>query len=248
MQEKIFFTNSRNLSLSAILNNGRPLTHLLLFVHGFAGNKDENGLFIQAEEYFSSKGFNTFRFDFEGVGESNGSFRDTTLKKQCGDLESSLKYLISNYGYNKISIIGFSLGATVSIILNNPLISAYCFWSPAIFPAKDMFPRYNTTKILREFKEKGYFDKAGLKVGKQIINDFKHCNLEMYITNLDKPVLLVHGTKDPRIGYNSTVLAHSLFKNSALELIEGANHSFKENPEHRRILFEKTYEWLSKTI
>lgn len=248
MQEHIKFKNKRNLFLSAILNNGRSNSPLLILVHGFAGNKDENGLFIEAEDYFSSKGLNTFRFDLEGAGESEGDFKETTLKKQESDLESAISHIIALYPSIKIGVVGFSLGASIAVLNNNPKIDFYIFWSPALYPASNMFPRYNTSEILGELHEKGYVQKGNLKVGTKIIDDFKACDLEKDIKNLTKPVLLVHGTKDPRINYQSTIKAKPLFPNSSLEIIEGANHSYKENSQHRKILFDKTYEWLQSQI
>lgn len=244
MQEHVKFKNKRNLLLSAILNNGRPSSPLLVLVHGFAGNKDENGLFVEAEDYFSAKGFNTFRFDLEGVGESEGDFKETTLKKQESDLESAIYHITALYPSTKIGVVGFSLGATIAVLNNNPKIDFYIFWSPALYPAEDMFPRYNTPEILTELQKKGYIEKGSLKVGSGIIEDFKNCGLEEEIKKIGNPVLLVHGTKDLRINYLNTIKAKPLFSNSSLEIIEGANHSYKENPQHRQILFDKTYEWL----
>ncbi len=248
MQEHIKFKNQRDKFLSAILNNGRPNSPLLILVHGFAGNKDENGLFVEAEDYFATKGLNTFRFDLEGVGESEGDFRETTLTKQASDLESAISYLANMYSSAKIGVIGFSLGATIAILNKNPKVDFYVFWSPAIYPAVDMFPRYHTPKILNELQAKGYVDKGKLKVGSPIIEDFKTCNLESEIEKMSNPVLLVHGTKDPRINYLGTIKAKPLFLNSHLEIIEGANHSYKENPQHRQILFDKTYQWIQKNL
>ncbi|MGV8172182.1 MAG: alpha/beta hydrolase [Candidatus Woesearchaeota archaeon] len=248
MTEKIFIPNSREETLVGILNNGRVHSPILLFVHGFAGNKDENGLFVQAEDYFSSKGFNTFRFDMAGVGESSGDYRETTLKKQAQDLELVITNLRDKYSQNNLSIIGFSLGATASTLINPKLVNQYVFWSPAIFTAKDMFPKYATAEVLDEINSKGYLDKGGVKVGKPIINNLKEYNPELFLKTIHKPVLLVHGSEDPRIDYRSTIAAQKLFSNAKFIKIDGANHSYKNNDAHRSNLFKETYNWLVNEI
>ena len=248
MIEKTHIKNKGDKSLSCVFNNGKPDAPILLLLHGFAGNKEENGLFIEADEYFSERNFNVFRFDFEGAGESEGDYSMTTLERQAGDLESAVDYLTNKYPNNDIGIVGFSLGATVSIIKNDPRIKAYAFWSPVLNPSKDMYPRYNTKDLRNEFETKGFLDKAGLRVGSSIISDFKTCELKPYIMNIDRPTLLVHGTADPRIDYKTTEYFDSVFIDSRMVLIEGANHSYKNNSSHRQCLFEENVNFFSREL
>ncbi len=246
MREEIAVYNNREEKIFGILNNGRIYSPVLLFVHGFAGSKSENGLFEEAEEYFTSKDFNTFRYDMAGIGDSTGDYRNTTLNKQAQDLELVINTLREKYPKNHISIIGFSLGATVSTITNNKSIDRYVFWSPALNTAKDMFPRYNTPEVLSEINSKGYLDKGDVKVAIPIINDFKDYNPEEILPQIKKPVLLIHGSCDPRINYKSTEELIKFFINAEFIKIEGANHSYKNNPKHRKMLFESTHRWLLK--
>ena len=66
--------------------------------------------------------------------------------------------------------------------------------------------------------------------------------------NLIKPVLLVHGTEDKYINYKSTVKGQQYFPNACLEIISEASHSYKQNPIHRQILFNKTFDWFEKQL
>ncbi len=248
MMEKNYLKNERNFRLSYVLNNGKPSAPILLLLHGFAGNKDENGLFIEAEDYFSSKNFNVFRFDVEGAGESEGDYSLTSLRKQSNDLESTIDYLTKTYPESKIGVVGFSLGATVSILLNDSRIDAYGLWSPALSPSEDMFPRYNTEEIRERLKSDGFLDKAGLKVGSAIINDLRDCKLQQNIQEINKPVLLIHGTADDKINYKTTNKFQNLFNKSKMVLIEGANHSYKNNPLHRHLLFRENYSFFSNVF
>ncbi len=239
------FLNSRGKILSGVLNNGRLTSPILIMLHGFASNKNEN-LFLDAEEYFAKKGYNVFRFDVEGAGDSEGDFLDSSLENQANDLKSAIDYVSRLYSDNSIEVIGFSLGATAAILANDERVSKYIFWSPALYPHKDMRPRYCSEEIRTQLKENGFIEKAGLNVGNKLIDDLGTVYLEDKIQEISKPVLLVHGSADPRIDYNSTVEASELFKQKDLFIIDGANHSFKENNTHREILFEKTYSWLSE--
>lgn len=246
MLEELFLRNDRGNHLSAILNNGKLDAPVLIFVHGFAGNKDENGLFIDAENYFSSKNFNVLRYDMEGVGHSEGNYESSSLVNQAKDLSMVAHYVKDKYPENKMHIIGFSLGATASLLMDDLVADSYIFWSPALFTSKDMSPRYDCPEIHREITDNGYLNKSGVKVGPRILSDLKNFDPLEYINKMNKKILLIHGTNDPRIDYNSTVMAKDLFPYADLEIIEGANHSFKGNAIHRKMLFDKTYEWLQR--
>jgi pimeloyl-ACP methyl ester carboxylesterase len=221
---------------------------ILILVHGFAGNKEENGLFAEAEKFFSQEGFNVFRFDFEGAGMSEGDYILTSLSKQVDDLRTAIDYLESTYKPRKVAVVGFSLGATVAILGNDPRIDAYAFWSPALNPSTDMFPRYNSAIIKREFRERGFLEKAGLRVGYDIIEELKGCKLHKYIQRIDKPVILIHGTFDDKINYKTTQDLKNLFPTSKFRLIRGANHSYRGNSGHRKILYYTTLEFLRNML
>jgi len=246
MDKGYFFSREGNL-LSYTLNNGMPQRPIIVLVHGFTGNKHENGLFVESDTFFKKQGYNVFRFDMTGVGESTGEFMHTSLEQQVSDLSRALDY-IKKEKYPCIGLIGFSLGATVSLLTNLEGVDALALWSPALFPSRDMFPRYDTKEVRRELLEKGYISKAGLKVGSTIINDLRTCDLVPAMRGLQKPVLLLHGTADPRIDYRNTQGAVGYFPNASLQLIDGANHSYKGNDIHRMEVLTKTCDWFDKQL
>jgi uncharacterized protein len=248
MQEKISLPNKRNELLKGVLNNGRSLEPMIIFVHGFAGNKEENGLFVEAENYFTSRNINTFRYDMAGIGESSGDYSKTSLVEQAQDLELVVQTMRKMYHENNISVVGFSLGAAVSTLINQKLVDQYIFWSPSLFMATDMYPRYSTEDVVNELKSKGYLDKGGVRVGRKIIDEFRKFDPVPLLMGINKPVLLIHGTEDPRIDYRNTIAATQYLKNSTFIKIDGANHSYKNNQLHRNELFEETYSWLEREI
>ena len=247
MIDKGYFLGREGNQLAYVLNRVSPKKPVLLMVHGFAGNKDENGLFVDSSTFFEKRGYNVFRFDMTGVGESKGEFMHTSLEKQISDLSRALGY-IKQERYPRIGLIGFSLGATISLLNNPEGVDALALWSPALFPSRDMFPRYDTEEVRRELLERGYIPKSGLKVGPAIINDLRTCDLVPAMKSVQKPVLLVHGTEDSRIDYRNTQSAIGYFPNASLQLINGANHSYKGNLVHRLEVLTKTCDWFDKQL
>jgi len=243
MKKQVKFKNYFNEYLSGILENSRS-GHIILLLHGFCGNKDENGLFSECAKYFLDRGLNTFRFDVSGVGESEGEFEYSSLRKQASDLNAVVDNLAEKSPYSKLGLVGFSLGAAVALQSRNPRIRAYSFWSPAFFPSKDMFPRYNSIENRVQLKEKGHIQKNGVKIGREMMEDIREFDASEILSYFSIPAQIIHGTKDPRIDYRSSINAMKyLNHDSSLVLIEGANHSYKDNPAHRYKVFKESADW-----
>ena len=88
--QKIKFTNRAGYALSAILDSPSisGVKAYAIFAHCFTCSKD-----IQAVRTISrslgAKGIAVLRFDFTGLGRSEGEFADTNFSSNLGDLESA---------------------------------------------------------------------------------------------------------------------------------------------------------------
>jgi len=92
-------------NLVGILNK-KSNTTLMVICHGVGGSKDFPSIKKLADALWV-KGFSVFRFDFSGVGESDGFFI-TTIDQEVQDVGAVLNYFRA---YKKIVLIGGSLGA-----------------------------------------------------------------------------------------------------------------------------------------
>jgi len=248
MEEKICFKNYYKEDLVGILDTDNNVP-TIIFLHGFCGNKDENGLFKDCSSYFLKNDLDSFRFDFSGIGESSGDFKNSSLRKQASELNAVIENILKEKPNSRIGVVGFSLGAAVALYSMNPYVSAYSFWSPAFFPNQDMFPRYNSKENFKKISEQGYIEKGNLKVGKELFEDLRNYSSENTLSYISEPVQIIHGTRDPRINYDSSKYASKKLNcPNELVLISDANHSYKNNFEHRNILFKKTSEWFKKHL
>ena len=226
----------------SLVSPGQPL---LILAHGFAGNKDENGLFTAARDYFSGCGFSVLRFDFRGCGENDDSFRATRLVDLQSDLEAVVAYARSLITHSRLGLISFSLASAVSILVN-PRVKAQVFWSPAIDTNHDMYTRYQTGEILENIRTRGYFVKAGLEVGPQFLEDLKSNQVIASLSKFSCPTLMIHGTADERIAWTSTLAVSRRFPVLKLCRIPDAGHSFKNKPEFRELVFSATAGFFEK--
>lgn len=108
---KLFFEGSRNARLAARLDlpEGVP-TAYAIFAHCFTCSKDVLAA-SRVSEALASDGFAVLRFDFTGLGASDGEFASTNFSSNVQDLIKAADHLRDNYQAPQL-LIGHSLGGT----------------------------------------------------------------------------------------------------------------------------------------
>ena len=104
------FPNTQGQMLAGKLDlpaNGKPRAYAL-YAHCFTCGKDVRAA-VNICRALSREGIATLRFDFAGLGESEGSFADTTLTTNVSDLVAAAAFLEKSYEAPKI-LVGHSLG------------------------------------------------------------------------------------------------------------------------------------------
>ena len=110
-KSKILFPGSQGSELAGLLEQpaDQPKA-IVLFAHCFTCGKD-----IAAASRISralvNHGFAVFRFDFTGLGSSDGDFSNTNFSSNIEDLTAAANYLRENYSAPAL-MIGHSLGGT----------------------------------------------------------------------------------------------------------------------------------------
>lgn len=101
--------------LEAVLNTGHsnaPYAVLLCHPHPMGGGTMHNKVVYHAMKAFSSLGFPTLRFNFRGVGLSEGIHDDGRGEQE--DVRSALDWLENNLNH-RILFAGFSFGSYVGL-------------------------------------------------------------------------------------------------------------------------------------
>lgn len=249
VNEEVFRIDSGSEELAAVLRIASSAAPLLVFAHGFAGSKEENGLFVDAADFFLERGYSTLRFDFRACGSNSGSFRTVRITDLVADLKSVFSFIREQQELRScpIGFVGFSLGAGIGV-LANPKVKAHAFWSPAIYTETDMFPRYNTTDLIREQERYGFILKGRTEVGLGFIQDLRQNNISQQLHRLAAPVLFVHGDADERIPWESSRQACHSVKRGAFKCIPSGDHSFRRSAQARAYLFSATLAFFEKHL
>ena len=107
---KLNFENKEGKKLAARLDlpaDEKPAAYAL-FAHCFTCTKNLTAV-VNINRALAKNGIAVLRFDFTGLGESEGDFSDTTLTSNVDDLVAAAEYLEANFEAPKL-LIGHSLG------------------------------------------------------------------------------------------------------------------------------------------
>ncbi|MDE1856655.1 MAG: alpha/beta hydrolase [Candidatus Micrarchaeota archaeon] len=249
---KAVFINKKGQKLIGILHTPpKRSSSMIIMVHGFYGDKDEQGLFVNAAKEFCSNGYNVLRFDCAGNGESDGRSRDITRKSERDDLISAIRYARS-IGMGRIGVLGFSLGAGVAIIAYRRGIKAMCLWS-ASSRARRLYDRYKASKeYMSELREKGYFTRVRsngtFEVGRAFMNECLRLALDQYIMKIKCPVLVVHGTKDGATPPSEARRLYGMLKTGKrLVLINGSGHRYETKRQQGQAI-RASLDWFERYL
>ena len=107
--ERFDFANAQGEKLAALLDRpDGPIRAVVLFAHCFTCGKDNKAARLIAHSLVSH-GMAVLRFDFTGLGSSEGEFANTTFSSNVDDLVAAADHLRTQVAAPAI-LIGHSLG------------------------------------------------------------------------------------------------------------------------------------------
>ena len=204
--QKLYFTNRDSMNLSAQLDlpsDGKPEAYAL-FAHCFTCSKN-----LKAISYISrslvAEGIAVLRFDFTGLGESEGDFSDTNFSSNKDDLISAAEFLGKEYEPPKI-LIGHSLGGAAVLLAAERIPSTKAV-AVINAPSEPTHLIIHLESKREEIEEKGEAEIsiAGrtFKIKKQLLEDLEQNHMEGKIRNLRKPLLILHSPTDNVVGIDN---------------------------------------------
>ena len=124
MKQNVNFKSETDATLSGVLHQPEDgnVKAYALFAHCFTCTKDIKAATTIAST-LASRGIATLRFDFAGLGGSEGEFADSSFSTNINDLLGAAKYLEDNHDAPQI-LIGHSLGGTAVLAAAQNIPSA----------------------------------------------------------------------------------------------------------------------------
>ena len=234
-QDVEFLTRGNNTTLRGWFIQSANETHTLIFVHGLNNNRAGDEALDLASR-LSKEGFSVLMFDLRGHGTSDDGRVSGGYFEQ-NDLLGAYDFLVNRGVHsNQIGIVGFSLGAAISILTaaKEPAIKAvvsdttYADISDLIVQEVDRttsLPKW----IIPIFKP-GTILVAnllyGIKIGELVP--------EQSVVDIKYPILIIHGMEDTRIPSAHSVRVHAAsHPDSEIWLVPNVEHidSFLTYPD-----------------
>ena len=201
--KKLEFKNKDDQTLSARLDlpvDGKPLAYAL-FAHCFTCSKNIKAI-AHISRALTRAGLAVLRFDFTGLGESEGDFADTNFSSNVDDLIVAADFLESNYEAPQI-LIGHSFGGA-AVLQAAARISASAAVVTIGAPADPQHVKNALGSATETIQSRGEADinLAGrtFKLKKQFLDDLEFVNMKATLQNLNKALLVLHSPLDETVG------------------------------------------------
>ncbi|MCF6289354.1 MAG: lysophospholipase [Proteobacteria bacterium] len=196
-RQKVIFKGHSH-DLSGVINFPEgSIKALVLYSHCFTCGKDFTASY-RISRNLVKHGFAVFRFDFTGIGESQGDFSDTNFSTNVADILAAAEYLTQHYQAPQL-LVGHSLGGTASIKAASLLpdcLAVACISSPA--HANHIMHLWQDD-VLADLHKNGAITVTlaarEFTIKKQFLDDLNRQKTE-HIKNLDKALLVMHSPLD----------------------------------------------------
>ncbi len=208
----IKFNNTDGFELSARLEIpvGKPPAHYAIFAHCFTCGKNSKAATVIARKLTRS-GFGVLRFDFTGLGDSEGAFQDTGFSSNLDDLVAAADYLTEHYDAPAL-LIGHSLGGTAAIHAGAKIesIKAICTLG-APFEAEHVMQHIGDDRdeIIRKGSTLIKLGGTPFRIGSKFVTDLETHKTAELLPGMRKALLVFHSPQDDVVGINN---AESIFK------------------------------------
>jgi putative redox protein len=247
-QQKVNFTNSRNLKLAGILLDPPDRTKSIVVVcHGLSGGKEGRGRAIEMGKELTGRGWSSLLFDFAGNGESEGVFKDLTLSGQIDDLNRAVDWCLDQ-GFTRIITHGRSFGGTTVICqaAHDRRVSGVCTWAAPTDLHRLILGIVDPTQSDEEDLALGKGTET-VRLKKNFLSDLEKYDLTVYSAMISpRPFLVIHGTADLSVPPMEAITIYNAAEQpKRLALIEGADHQFSQ---HYKKVWEILFEWLERNF
>lgn len=225
---RIKFKNRDEIDLSARLEMpiGSTPTQFAVFAHCFTCGKNIKAATVISRQLTQS-GFGVLRFDFTGLGQSDGDFAETGFTSNIQDLEAAANYLAENYRAPTF-ILGHSLGGTAAIHAAGRIesIKAVCTIS-APFEAHHVMHMIESSRD--EIREKGRAKVSiggrPFEIGNTFIDDLEKHQTKNVLPDLKKPILILHSPQDTIVSIdNAADIYTTAHHPKSFVTLDGADH------------------------
>ncbi len=244
------FQNSQGQSLSSLLEiPSGAIKSYALFAHCFTCSKD-NPAAARIALALADRGIAVLRFDFTGLGNSQGDFSNTNFSSNLQDLLAAARYLEQHYAAPEL-LIGHSLGgaAVLAVAQDLPSVKAVItIGAPATAAhVKHLFAN-SYRKLQNEESVQVELARRSFKIRRQFIDDLEQYNSVAHIGALRKALLIFHSPLDDIVSIDEAGRIFTAAKHpKSFVSLDHADHLLS-NPQDSQYVAEVLSAWASRYL
>ncbi len=200
---RIKIKNNKGYTLAAHLElpaNQKP-NYFAVFAHCFSCTSNLNAT-RNISRALTAHGFGVVRFDFTGLGRSEGEFAESHFSANVDDLIAVNDYITEHFKAPSL-LVGHSLGGAAVIVAASKLenIKAVAtIGAPATVEHVTQHFSHNIDEVADKGEVEINIGGRPFKVNQEFIKDFSKTDLPTITKNLRKPILIMHAPFDKIVG------------------------------------------------
>ncbi len=209
--EDVYFISKYGLKLAGTIDkpDSGDIKNFAIFSHCFTCTKELKAI-ANIDSALCNSGIAVLRFDYTGIGKSEGKFTDSNYSMYLDDLDTAFKFLSKEYKAPSL-YIGHSLGGCIAIesACSNKSVKAVAVIGTPAEPSTLAIKLKNTRE--RAIKNgTGTANIGGIDFDfkPEFFYDLEKHNLKSCIEKLNKPLLILHSPADT---YTSIEIASKIF-------------------------------------
>lgn len=225
---RITFSNDRGQQLAARLElpaNRHPHA-FALFAHCFTCSS-ALGVVRNISRELNMQGYGVLRFDFTGLGNSEGDFVDTNFTTNISDLLSAAQWLESHHQAPAL-LVGHSLGGAAVLCAARQLGSVKAVATIGAPYAPAHVSRHfaeNIEEIVKNGSATVDIGGRPFKIAKQFLDDLENQHVEDHIKDLDAALLILHSPQDRTVNIDEAAKLYTAARHpKSFVSLDGADH------------------------
>lgn len=225
LTHSVSFLNNQGLLLSGKIDQPENTKAYAIFAHHFAGSKDVLAA-SRISRRLAQHDIAVLRFDFTGLGNSQGEFKDTTFEHNIQDIIAAANFLQEQYQAPQL-LLGHSLGgaAILAAATYIPSVNAVTTIGAPCEPAH----LSHIVKESEKLEKEGYviieINHTPIVISKGFIESIKKFDMSQTLKQLSSAVMVMHSPVDEIVHLEHAKILYNTAKHpKSFIALDKANH------------------------
>lgn len=233
IKETIINKNGHALYAQLELPANQKPKHYAIFAHCFTCTSSLSAV-RNISRALTNYGFGVMRFDFTGLGKSEGEFAESHFSANVDDLITVSEFMAKNYSAPSL-LVGHSLGGAAVLTAATKLDAVKAIATIGA-PATVSHVKHLFSQEANALKE-GELTKINIggrpfNINPEFVENFDKTDLPSIVKQLRKPLLIMHSPIDTIVGIkNAEQIYHNAHHPKSYVTLDNADHLLSESQD-----------------